>query len=58
MGEAARAHVREHFNLRTQSRKLEELYMQVLRKEENPLTWNGQMERELGEPVAALDAQG
>jgi colanic acid/amylovoran biosynthesis glycosyltransferase len=58
MGEAARAHVREHFNLRTQSRKLEELYLRVLGKEANRLTWNGQMETEPGEPVAALDAQG
>jgi colanic acid/amylovoran biosynthesis glycosyltransferase len=58
MGEAARAHVCEHFNLRTQTRKLEELYKRVLGKEPNPLTWNGRTEGELGERVAALDAQG
>ncbi len=58
MGEAARAHVREHFNLRTQTRKLEELYKRVLGKGANRLTWNGQTETELGEPAAALDAQG
>jgi glycosyltransferase involved in cell wall biosynthesis len=33
MGEAARAHVCTHFNLRTQTRKLEELYMRVLGKD-------------------------
>jgi glycosyltransferase involved in cell wall biosynthesis len=58
MGNAARTHVREHFNLRTQSRKLEELYMRVLGKEANRLTRSGQMETEPSEPVAALDAQG
>jgi glycosyltransferase involved in cell wall biosynthesis len=31
MGEAARAHICAHFNLRDQTRKLEELYMQVFR---------------------------
>ncbi len=58
MGRAAREYVCEHFNLRTQTRKLEELYMRVLGKEANPLTWNGQTETELGESVAVLDAQG
>lgn len=58
MGEAARAHVCEHFNLRTQTRILEELYKQVLGEQSNRLTWNGQTETEISEPVAALDAQG
>lgn len=58
MGEAARAHVCEHFNLRTQTRKLEELYMRVLGKDPSQLPWHGQTEGELGERVAALDAQG
>jgi len=57
MGETARAHVRAHFNLRTQTRKLEGLYQQVLSRRANKEFDEICRKGELGEQVAELDAQ-
>ena len=57
-GEAARRRVSTQFNLRTQTRKLEELYLQVLGKDASQELGYGQAGGGLGEQVAALDAQG
>jgi colanic acid/amylovoran biosynthesis glycosyltransferase len=58
MGEEARERACTQFNVRTQTRKLEELYKQALGKDSNPFAWSGQTETEIGGTVAALDAQG
>jgi colanic acid/amylovoran biosynthesis glycosyltransferase len=57
MGEAARTYVRAQFNVRTQTRSLEELYTHVLGKDASRLPRHGQTEGELGERLVALDAQ-
>jgi glycosyltransferase involved in cell wall biosynthesis len=58
MGEAARAHVCTHFNLRIQTRKLEELYMRVLGKDAVRLNSQMRAEPDDGQRFEeALDAQ-
>jgi colanic acid/amylovoran biosynthesis glycosyltransferase len=58
MGEAAREYVCTRFNLRIQTRKLEELYARVLGKDASPELGGGEAEAEFGERVAALGTQG
>jgi glycosyltransferase involved in cell wall biosynthesis len=58
MGDAARRRVCEQFNLRTQTRKLEELYTQVLGKDEEQSLSQKHMGNQREEQVAALDSQG
>ena len=57
MGEAARRRVSAQFNLRTQTRQLEELYTQVLGKDASQRFRSGRTEKEFGQRLAALDAQ-
>jgi glycosyltransferase involved in cell wall biosynthesis len=58
MGEAARKRASARFDLRTQTQKLEQLYLRVLGKEASKERGYGQAEGRLGERVAAVDAQG
>jgi colanic acid/amylovoran biosynthesis glycosyltransferase len=58
MGEAARQRVCKEFDLRTQTRKLEELYSRTLRNEISQARGYGQAEGGFGERIAAVDAQG
>jgi glycosyltransferase involved in cell wall biosynthesis len=59
MGEAARARVCTHFNLRIQTRKLEDLYMRVLGKDATQRISHVQSAQSDGHGIEeALDAQG
>ena len=58
MGEAARRRISTEFNLRTQTRKLEELYMRVLGKDATQLTSHMRVEPDNEQRFEeALDSQ-
>ena len=58
MGDAARRRVSTQFNLRTQTRKLEELYRQVSAKDPGREWGCGQAGGGVAERITALDTQG
>jgi colanic acid/amylovoran biosynthesis glycosyltransferase len=57
MGEAARAHVCKHFNLRIQTRQLEQLYLRALGKDNAPPIFPTRTESDDEGPIETLVSQ-